>query len=85
MTHVCRTRRGFGIRVCICAYFLCTRMSIRVYVCMLMNLCAYVFMCVLVARLLWSGEELYLQLDSHMRFVPGLPATRTWIVVALVS
>ena len=23
------------------------------------------------ARLLWSGEELYLQLDSHMRFVPG--------------
>jgi len=24
-----------------------------------------------LAQLLWSGEELYLQLDSHMRFVPG--------------
>ncbi|CAE7875312.1 gnt1 [Symbiodinium microadriaticum] len=24
-----------------------------------------------LAQLLWSGEDLYLQLDSHMRFVPG--------------
>ncbi|CAJ1421387.1 unnamed protein product [Effrenium voratum] len=24
-----------------------------------------------LAQLLWEGEELYLQLDSHMRFVPG--------------
>ena len=27
-----------------------------------------------LAQLMWEGEELYLQLDSHMRFAPGWDA-----------